>query len=115
ATFSNGRDLQQDVAESLQHIPVNPTNPTVDPLFITFERDPQFYEAMHALIAMTFPLSSSGPISPNSLGAQQREVLTRLAAAEIIWRCDMSLGDRLRERGLPETRHELNRMIAMLG
>ncbi len=38
----------------------------------------------------------------------------RLAGAEAIWRFDQTLQDRLRERGLPQTRHELNRMVAIL-
>ncbi len=54
ASIAEGRDLQQDVAESLANLPVQDRNPTLEPLLITFARDPQFYEAMHAALAMTF-------------------------------------------------------------
>lgn len=115
AGHTDGRDLQQDVAESLANLlPVQNRNPTLEPLLITFERDEQFYEAMHAALAMTFPKTNRKPIKRNAITSTQLQVLTRLASAELIWRCDMSLRDRLLERGLPTTSHELNRMVVLL-
>jgi hypothetical protein len=114
ARIARGNDLQQDVAESLANLPIQNRNPTLEPLLITFERDPQFYEAMHAAIAMTFPKMDGGTINRNTVTKIQLEVLMRLAAADEIWRCDLSLRDYLREHGLPETQHELNRMVAIL-
>jgi hypothetical protein len=114
AHIAEGRDLQQDIAESLAKLPVQNRNPTLEPLLITFERDPQFYEAIHAAIAMTFPKMHGKRINRNTVTPIQMEVLIRLATADAIWRCDLSLRDRLLERGLPETRHELTRMVAIL-
>lgn len=114
ARIAEGRDLQQDVAESLANLPIQNRNPTLEPLLVTFERNPQFYEAMHAAIAMTFPKMHGNRINRNMMNKFQFEVLARLAGADEIWRCDLSLRDLLRERGLPETRHELNRMVAIL-
>ena len=114
ARLTEGRDLQQDVAESLASLPIQNRNPTLEPLLTTFERDQEFYEAMHAALAMTFPKTNGIPIRRNTITPIQLEVLMRLAAAETIWRCDMTLRERLLDRGLPETQHELNRMVVLL-
>ncbi|TWT96454.1 hypothetical protein [Neorhodopirellula pilleata] len=115
ARLAEGRDLQQDVAESLANLTIRNRNPTLEPLLVTFERDQQFYEAMHAALAMTFPRTNGEPIKRNTVTQMQMEVLKRLAAAETIWTSDMTLRDRLIEHGLPSTRHELNRMVVPLG
>jgi hypothetical protein len=114
ASLSNGRDLQQDVAESLANLPIKTHNPTLEPLLIAFERDEQFYETMHAALAMTFPKTNGAPTKRNTITPMQLAVLERLACADAIWRCDTTLRDRLLERGLPETKHLLNRMVALL-
>ncbi len=114
ARVADGRDLRQDVAECLANLPIQNRNPTLEPLLITFERDQQFYEAMHASLAMTFPKTGES-IKRNAVTQVQREVLKRLAAADTIWTSDMTLQDRLSERGLPSTRHELNRLVVLLG
>lgn len=114
ARLSEGRDLQQDIAESLASLPIQNRNPTLEPLLATFERDPQFYEAMHAAIAMTFPKTGGVPVKRSMVTPIQMQVLTRLAAADAIWKYDKALPDRLREYGLPATMHELNRMVVLL-
>ena len=115
AELSGGSDLQQDVTESLINLPVFPSNPTIEPLLVIFERNDQFYEAMHALIAMTIPRANNARIDPSTLCPMAIEVLRRLAATETMWDCDMTLRDRLAERGLPPTRHKLNKMLATMG
>jgi len=112
--LTDGNDLQQDVVECLANLPVNPTNPTIDPLLVTFERDQQLYEAMHALIAQTIP-EATDTTRQSALGPMQIEVLNRLASADAIWEYDMTLGDRLTARGLPASRHKLRRMLAAIG
>jgi hypothetical protein len=111
--LADGNDVQQDVVESLTYLPVDPVNPTIGPLLSTFERDPQFYEAMHALLAQSIP-KLEGKIKCESLGLMQIEILNRLAASDPIWHCDMTIRDRLIERGLPDTRHRLRRMLAAI-
>ncbi|TWT89602.1 hypothetical protein Pla52n_67300 [Stieleria varia] len=115
AEMADGADLQQDVTEALTNLPVSPTNPTIDPLLATFTRDDQFYEAMHALLAMTIPLATTNGADRAALGPTQIYVLTQLAAATTIWDCDMTLHDLLAERGLPTTKNKLNFMLAALG
>ena len=115
AALADGADLQQDVTEALANLPVSPSNPTIDPLLATFKRDDQFYEAMHALLAMTIPIATTNRVNPATLGPMQIYVLTQLAAATTIWGCDMTLQDRLAKRGLPTTKNKLNLMLAALG
>ena len=111
AELADGADLQQDLVEALADLPVLPTNPTIAPLLEIFEQDAQFYEARHALLAMTVPRVSSARQDPPELGTVQIEVLKLLAASEAIWRSDMTLPDLLAERGLPRTRDALRRML----
>ena len=111
--LTGGNDVQQDVVECLANLPVNPTNPTIEPLLFTFERDQQFYEAMHALIALTIP-EVTGTISRRALGPMQIEVLTRLVTSDAIWEHDTTLRDRLTARGLPVSRHKLRLMLATI-
>ena len=115
AEMADGADLQQDVTEALTNLPVSPTNPTIDPLLATFRRDDQFYEAIHALLAMTIPFATMNGADRATLGPTQIYVLTQLAAATTIWDRDMTLQGRLAERGLPTTKNKLNIMLAALG
>jgi hypothetical protein len=111
--LAHGNDLQQDVVKALIPLPIHPTNPTIGPLLTTFKRDPQFYEAMHALLAQTMPVVD-GKINFQSLDSMQLEVLNQLAASDAIWEYDMTIRERLIARGLPETRHKLCRMLAAI-
>jgi len=112
--LADGNNLQQDVAQFLTNLPVTPNNPTIEPLLSTFNRDHQFYEAMHALIAQTFP-KVHRKIKFESLGPMQVEVLNRLAASDPIWQYDMTIRGRLLARGLPDSRDKLCRILAAIG
>lgn len=115
AALADGADLKQDVTEALANLPVLPNNPTIDPLLATYKRDDQFYEAMHTLLAMTIPCATMNRVDRATLGPMQVYVLTQLAVSTTIWERDMTLQDRLAERGLPTTKNKLNLMLAALG
>ncbi len=79
ASIAEGRDLQQDVAESLANLPVQDRNPTLEPLLITFARDPQFYEAMQCSTCYDIRQSKFRTINRNTVTPIQLQVLMRLA------------------------------------
>lgn len=103
ATEGEG-NLQQDVVIAVSQLPFGLANDLVSELITLLESDPQFYELVHALLAITFPITSGTATVEND---SQRDVLTALLANDDILSCDAMLADYLKQRGLPSKRDNI--------
>lgn len=99
-------DLQQDIAIAISHLPVGSADWIVPDLISYFDSDDQFYELAHAMVSLSFPLSTT--LDPQLLaGRMQYAVLNAMVRNKDIWECDMTLADQLAARGLPVSRESI--------
>jgi len=112
--LTDGEDLQQAIAMAASVVSPHPSHWLVDLMLSTIEHDQSFYEAVHAVLNLTIPKSEAS-VKAGKLSAGQIHVLSRIAATVKIWDYDMSLMDRLAERGLPTSRHRLHLMLTTIG
>jgi hypothetical protein len=107
----DGNDLQQDIVVAFSRLQNGACDWIVTDLIRYFERDPQFYELAHALLALSFPATTIVD-DLFARGNMQREVLSAIIRNTAIWRSDMTLADHLAERGLPISRGNVANLIA---
>jgi hypothetical protein len=107
---TDGEDnLQQDVVIAISQLPFGLANDLVSDLITFFESDPQFYELAHALLAITFPITSGMVVLEND---SQQDVLAAILANDDIWSCDAMFADCLKQRGLPNERKNVAALLA---
>ncbi len=102
-------DLQQDAVLAIAQLPDGRALELVPDLIQFLDEDSQFYELAHALVAIAFQPTSS---SSSAVDDVQRKVLAAIIANDDIWTLDGTFAERLKQRGLPQTRDEVERLLS---
>jgi hypothetical protein len=103
------RDLGQDIALALARLPAGSADFAVPELIALWQRDRQFYEAVLAAVALSFP-EGGRPVA-SALSELQRAVLGALLGDEPVWTCCMVTAPMLQARGLPGSRHGMQSFL----
>lgn len=106
-------DLGQHIALALACLPAGSADYAVPELVALWRRDRQFYEAVLAAVALSFP--EVGCLFAATLSESQRTVLVALTEDEPVWTCCMVTASLLEVRGLPRTRRGLQSFLASAG
>lgn len=101
-------NLLQDAVIAISQLPCSFANDRVPELITFLDSDDQFYELAHALVALTFPITSSVAKVHNNL---QRDVLAAVIANDDIWDSDAMFADYLKPRGLPNNRWKIEALL----
>ena len=110
-TTQQGNDLQADVVIALSYLPNGSADGVIPAMIQYFGADPQFYELAHALLALSFPITSTKCDDSFISGNMQRDVVSALLRNHAIWNLDMTFSQRLAERGLPTTRDDVVKLF----
>jgi hypothetical protein len=103
-------DLCQHIALALACLPAGSADFAVPELVGLWRRDRQFYEAVLAAVALSFP--EGGRPSASALSASQRGVLVALAGDEAVWKFCGDTAPILEARGLPGSRVGMQSFLA---
>jgi hypothetical protein len=105
-------DLGQHIALALAQLPTGSADFAVPELVGLWKRDRQFYEAVLAAVALSFP-EGGRPVAVD-LSESQRAVLAVIADDEPLWSCCGDTVPALEARGLPTSRHEMRSILASI-
>ncbi len=103
-------DLGQHLAMALARLPAGSADFAVPELVSLWQRDRQFYEAILAAVALSFP-ESAQPVQP-PLSENQRRVLESLVGDEAIWNLCAETVPGLTSRGLPGSKVGISELLA---
>ncbi|MDB5384908.1 MAG: hypothetical protein JWM11_554 [Planctomycetaceae bacterium] len=102
-------DLGQHIALSLACVPPGSADFAVPELISLWQRDRQFYEAVLAAVALTFP--DGGRPLATALTELQSRVLIALTEDEAIWTFCRDTRQLLDARGLPQSRQGMRAFL----
>lgn len=106
---SEGDDLEQAIVALLPECALDVTPKAVSMLLDRWGRDRQFFELLHAALAIAFLKATS--LAQSEQESMQHAVVDALIQSDLIWKFDLHLPELLAAAGLPATRDELREWV----